>query len=132
MEPAHSIGKFGFHRWYERQLTEGFAWLTTCLLCAVVIAAGIESVWSRLTSWRALAMFAFVYVVGLICWYALQRFLMLFMRAERVASHSTCESCGTNGRYAVLSETATMRVRCGKCAHEWTIPTGDTLVKPQT
>ena len=99
---------------------------------AVVVAAGIESVWSRLVSWRALAMLAFVYIVGLICWYALQRFLMLFMRAERVASHSTCESCGTNGRYAVLSETATMRVRCGKCAHEWTIPTGDTLVKPQT
>ena len=132
MEPARSIGKFGFHRWYERQLTEGFAWLVTCLLCAVVVAAGIESVWSRLISWRALAMLVFVYIVGLICWYALQRFLTLLTRAERVASHSTCESCGANGRYTVLSETATMRVRCRKCAHEWTIPAGDALVKPQT
>jgi len=132
MEPARSIGKFGFHRWYERQLIEGFAWLVTCLLCAVVVAAGIESVWSRLISWRALAMLVFVYIVGLICWYALQRFLTLLTRAERVASHSTCESCGANGRYTVLSETATMRVRCRKCAHEWTIPAGDALVKPQT
>ncbi|MEJ2174821.1 MAG: hypothetical protein P8Y76_07900, partial [bacterium] len=71
MEPARSIGKFGFRRWYERQLTESFAWLITCLLCAVVIAAGIESIWPRLMSWRALARLAFDYVVGLICWYAL-------------------------------------------------------------
>jgi len=121
MEPARSIGKFGFQRWYERQLTESFAWLITCLLCAVVIAAGIESIWPRLMSWRALAMLAFVYIVGLICWYALRRFLTLLTRAEHVASRSTCEQCGTNGRYEVLSETAAMRVRCRKCAHEWEI-----------
>jgi len=122
MEPARSIGKLGFRRWYERQLTEGFAWLITCLLCAVVMAAGIESIWPRLMSWRALAMLAFVYVVGMICWYALQRFLTLLTRAERVASRSTCAQCGTNGRYDVLSDTETMRVRCRKCAQEWTIP----------
>ena len=121
MEPARSISRLGFQRWYERQLTEGFAWLVTCLLCAVVVAAGIESVWERLTTWRGLAMLAFVYVVGMICWYALQRFLMLLTRANRVASGSTCEHCGANGRYEVLSETAAMRVRCRKCAHEWTI-----------
>ena len=92
MEPARSIGKFGFRRWYERQLTEGFAWLVTCLLCAVLIAAGIESVWTRLMSWRALAMFVFVYVVGLFCGYALLRFLTLLSRAERIAARSTSGS----------------------------------------
>jgi hypothetical protein len=122
MEPAHSIGKLGFRRWYERQLTEGFAWLVTCLLCAVVIAAGIESIWPRLMTWRALAMLVFVYLVGLICSFALRRFLLLLTRAERVASQSTCAHCGTNGRYEVLGETARMQVRCRKCAHEWTIP----------
>ncbi len=121
MEPARSIGKLGFRRWYERQLTESFAWLVTCLLCAVLIAAAIESIWPRLMTWRALAMLALAYVVGLICWYALRRFLVLLTRAEHYASHSTCAQCDTNGRYDVLSETARMRVRCRKCAHEWTI-----------
>jgi hypothetical protein len=121
MEPARSISKLGFQRWYERQLTEGFAWLVTCLLCAVLIAAGIESIWPRLMTWHAVAMLAFVYVVGMICWYALRRFLMLLTRAEHVASRSTCAQCATNGRYEVLSETAVMRVRCRRCAHEWTI-----------
>jgi DMSO/TMAO reductase YedYZ heme-binding membrane subunit len=122
MEPARSIGRLGFRRWYERQLTEGFAWLVTCLLCAVLIAAGIESIWPHLMTWRALAMLAFVYAVGLICSFALRRFLMLLKRAEQVASRSTCAQCGTNGRYEVLSETARMHVRCRTCAHEWTIP----------
>jgi len=121
MEPARSIAKFGFHRWYERQLTESFAWLVTCLLCAVVIAAGLESAWSQLASWRGLSMLALVYVVGLICWTALQRFLTQLTHANRIASSSTCERCGENGRYEVLSDTAAMRVRCRKCAHEWTI-----------
>ncbi|MDX1374152.1 MAG: hypothetical protein R3357_01240 [Burkholderiales bacterium] len=121
MEPARSIGRLGFRRWYERQLTESFAWLVTCLLCAVVVAAGIESIWPRLLTWRGLAMLAFVYVAGLICFYALQRFLTLLTRANRIASESTCEKCSANGRYEVLSETAAMRVRCRGCAHEWTI-----------
>lgn len=132
MEPARSIAKFGFRRWYERQLTEGFAWLVTCLLCAVVVAAGIESIWNRLVSWRALAMLVFVYVVGLFCWTALLRFLTLLTRADRIAARSTCEACGTSGRYEVLSEAAAMRVRCRNCAHEWTIPVDDALIKSRT
>ena len=121
MEPARSIARLGFRRWYERQLTEGFAWLITCLLCAVAIAAGIESVWSRIVSWRALAVLVMVYLVGLICWYALRRFLVLLTSAEHVASRSTCAHCGTSGRFEVLDELARMRVRCRKCSHEWTI-----------
>ena len=38
MEPARSIGKLGFRRWYERQLIESHAWLITCFLCALAIA----------------------------------------------------------------------------------------------
>ena len=28
MEPADSIGRLGFARWYERRLIEGHAWLS--------------------------------------------------------------------------------------------------------
>ena len=66
-------------------------------------------------------MLALVYFVGLLCWTALQRFLTQITRANRIASGSTCPECSENGRYDVLSETAAMRVRCRKCAHEWTI-----------
>ena len=66
-------------------------------------------------------MLVLAYVAGMVCWSALRRFLMLLTRAEHLASRSTCAACGTNGRYEVLDEQARMRVRCRKCAHEWTI-----------
>ncbi len=43
MEPAAGIGKLGFSRWYERELIEGHAWLITCFLCMLAIAACVES-----------------------------------------------------------------------------------------
>jgi hypothetical protein len=41
-EPARSIGKLGFRKWYERRLIESHAWLITCFLCALGIAASLE------------------------------------------------------------------------------------------
>ena len=32
MEPARSIGRLGFRKWYERRLIESHAWLVTALL----------------------------------------------------------------------------------------------------
>ena len=42
MEPAATIGRLGFRRWYERQLIEAHAWLISCFLCMLAIAACVE------------------------------------------------------------------------------------------
>ena len=48
-EPARSIGKLGFRKWYERRLIEGHAWLISCFLCALGIAiAFITGVYNKL------------------------------------------------------------------------------------
>ena len=50
-EPARSIEKLGFKRWYERQLIESHAWLVSCILCSLAICAVLELVgFRRVTS----------------------------------------------------------------------------------
>ena len=39
MEPADSICRLGFARWYERRLIEGHAWFITGFFCMIAIAA---------------------------------------------------------------------------------------------
>src|SRR5258708_23258729 len=42
MEPADSIRRLGFARWYERRLIEGHAWFGSGFVCIVAIAACME------------------------------------------------------------------------------------------
>ena len=42
MEPADSIGRLGFSRWYERRLIEGHAWFVSAFICVIAIAACAE------------------------------------------------------------------------------------------
>ena len=42
MEPAESIGRLGFSRWYERRLIEGHAWFVSAFICVIAIAACAE------------------------------------------------------------------------------------------
>lgn len=121
MEPAHSIRKLGFHRWYERRLLESFGWLIVCLLCAFVIGAVLEIVGLKTPGLTPLLTLAALYLVGLAGIKAWQRFAVVFAEAQRFANRSTCPECSSNGRFTVLSETARMRVQCRKCGHEWTI-----------
>jgi len=43
MEPADSIRRLGFARWYERRLIEGHAWFISVFFCIVAIAASMAS-----------------------------------------------------------------------------------------
>ena len=42
MEPADSIRRLGFARWYERRLIEGHAWFVSGFMCMIAIAASME------------------------------------------------------------------------------------------
>lgn len=120
MEPARSIGRLGFRKWYERRLIESHAWLVTALLCAIVIAVSLEVLSFRqpLLSWLGNA--GLVFIAGLIVWHGVRRFLFILREAEHFGSQSTCGACRRYGLFSVIAEAPQMTVRCRKCGHQWT------------
>jgi ribosomal protein S27E len=120
-EPARSIGKLGFRKWYERRLIESHAWLITCFLCGLAIAASLEGV--SFTRAESLPLLVFVFVGGLICWHALNRYRAIMDEAERLGESAVCGSCKTYGAFSVLGSYPKMNVRCRKCGHEWHLDT---------
>jgi hypothetical protein len=120
MEPASSIEKLGFKRWYERQLIESHAWLVSGILCALAIAATLEVTGFRLTSFAGLVAFAFVYVAGVVCWHSLKRYRAIMAQAERLSEQSTCKTCRTYAAFNVIAARPRISVRCRKCSSEWT------------
>ena len=121
MEPASSIERLGFKRWYERQLIESHAWLVSCILCALAIAATLEVTGFRLTSFAGFLAFGFVYAAGLLCWHSLKRYRAIMEQAERLSEQSTCKACRTYAAFSIIAARPRMSVRCRKCAHEWTL-----------
>jgi ribosomal protein S27E len=117
VEPARSIGKLGFRRWYERRLIESHAWLISCFLCALAIAASLEGI--SFTKAEAIPVLIFVFIAGLVCWHALQRYRAIMDEAERLGEQSTCRSCRTYAAFKVIAEYPKMNVRCRKCGNEW-------------
>jgi hypothetical protein len=41
-------------------------------------------------------------------------------QAERLCEQSTCKACSAYAAFSVTAQQPRMRVRCLKCAHEWT------------
>ena len=117
MEPAQSIGKLGFRRWYERQLLESHAWLVTCLLAALAAFALIEGLDFKAAFFTSLTRSIMAFVAGLLSWLALYRYAMMLTRANALAQHAVCRGCGAYGRFEVLDGEA--HVRCRGCRHEW-------------
>jgi hypothetical protein len=120
MEPARSIGRLGFRKWYERRLIESYAWLATALLCAVVLSASLEvlSFTQPIPVWLGNA--GVVFVAGLIVWHGVRRFLLILREAEHLGGQSTCKACRKYAAFTVIAESPRMSVRCRKCGHEWT------------
>ena len=54
MEPADSIVRLGFARWYERRLIEAHAWFVSVFFCMVAIAACLEELSFRGSTLRSL------------------------------------------------------------------------------
>jgi predicted Zn finger-like uncharacterized protein len=120
MEPAHSIGRLGFRKWYERQLIEAHAWLVTSLLIGIAIAVTLEGISFRKPFYEWAPFVGLLFVGGLIVWHGMRRFGTLMEEANRLAEHSTCEACGAYGRFHVEDEyPSRMKVRCRRCSHLW-------------
>ena len=116
-EPARSIERLGFRRWYERRLLESHAWLVTCLLCALAVLALVDGLDFRAAFFGSLLRGAMAFAAGLVCWISLARYVSMLVHANRLAEHATCAGCGTYGRFGFVDGQA--RVRCRGCGHEW-------------
>ena len=116
MEPADSIRRLGFARWYERRLIEGHAWFVSGILCLIVLLASMEEL-----SIRASAAHQFMYAgiaaaaatVGV---FGLRRYMKILVHALRLGEGATCRRCGSYARFNLISHA---EVRCRNCANEW-------------
>ena len=116
MEPADSIRRLGFVRWYERRLIEGHAWFVSGFVCLTAIAACMEELSFRGSIARLLIYVIVVLAAGAIGIYGLVRYQKILVEAESLGAHATCGACGAYARFKLISES---RVRCRKCNNEW-------------
>ncbi|MDH3286465.1 MAG: hypothetical protein OEP48_01880 [Betaproteobacteria bacterium] len=133
MELVEGIRKIGFRRWYERQLLQSHLYLASALLCLVAVLAALEGFHSREVSFDFFIGLVGILVGGAIGSWAFLRYIRMLVAAQYAADRSVCAKCKT---YGVLEATgspmhagsqdadveiAPTRVRCRKCANEWTI-----------
>ena len=116
MEPADSIGRLGFARWYERRLIEGHAWFISAFICIVAIAACAEELSFRGSFGRLLLYVTVIAAAAAICVYGLVRYQKILTEAELLGEHATCGACGAYARFRLISPS---QVRCRKCNNEW-------------
>jgi hypothetical protein len=116
MEPADSIRRLGFARWYERRLIEGHAWFVSGFFCMIAIAACMEELSFRGSIMRLLVYVTVVLAAAAIGIYGLVRYQKILAEAERLGEHATCGACGAYARFKLISPA---HVRCRKCNNEW-------------
>jgi hypothetical protein len=139
MEPATSIKRMGFRRWYERQLIDSHLSFVTCVLAIIAFAACLEAVRFEEFGWQPAALLAVVAASLPVAYFSWRRFMRILAQAERYGERSTCTACGTYGRLEVAQAGSSeiprepgdtdvprfevwMRVRCRKCGHAWRMP----------
>jgi RNase P subunit RPR2 len=69
-------------------------------------------------------MLALVLVGGVLCVWSFVRYQFMLSRAVRAAGRSICSNCTSYGVLDVVRRSEpepSLRVRCRKCGHEWTI-----------
>ena len=116
MEPADSIRRLGFARWYERRLIEGHAWFISGFVCMIAIAACMEELNFRGSIARLLVYVTVVMASAAIAIYGMLRYQKILVEAERLGEHATCGACGAYARFRLISPS---QVRCRKCDNEW-------------
>jgi hypothetical protein len=116
MEPADSIRRLGFARWYERRLIEGHAWFVSGFVCMIAIAACVEELSFRGSLARLLCYALVAAASAAIGVYGFIRYQSILVEAEQLGEHATCGACGAYARFRLISHAD---VRCRKCSHEW-------------
>jgi hypothetical protein len=118
------IRRFGFRKWYERELLSSHAHMALALVSAVALIASFEAF--KGGSWGEKLMdTAFVLICASVSLWALRRYLYLLMHAEEMANQANCGQCKAYGLLLLdkvrPSEPATrlVPVCCKRCGFRW-------------
>ena len=120
---AEGVRRYGFRKWYERELLSSHAHLLLTLLSSVALIGLLEAFQDASPADKLLNVLLFI-ASGAIGLWALRRYLYLLTHAEAVANQANCPGCGTYARFEVMGEdrrSGQTAVRCRACRQEWTI-----------
>jgi hypothetical protein len=134
MRVTEYIHRYGFRRWYERQLIESHAYLALGFVALILLASGAEVLRDAETFLQYVALLAAAALGGTMMLIAWRRFTVLLARAEEFGEAATCPQCKAWGKFRVLGQESAsddeppeagrphwLRVRCTKCDNEWRI-----------
>lgn len=134
MQVNEYIHRYGFRRWYERQLIESHAYLALGFVALILLLAGVEMLEGMRGGARYAAILVAASLGGTLLLIAWKRFRVLLARAEHFAEAAACPGCGVWGKFRVLRQEAEdeeqppeagrphwLRVQCSKCEREWRI-----------
>jgi hypothetical protein len=135
MTPAEGIAKLGFRRWYERELIDGHVYLVTCVLSLLLMCVALEQIEWRGPLVQLVFKLAAMILGGVFAFESLRRYGFLLGRAECFGEQSSCAQCKAYGVLQVIGagvgevrrsplappDNSWVRVRCGRCSHEWRI-----------
>ena len=116
MEPADSISRLGFSRWYERRLIEGHAWFISGFVCMILVATCMEELTFKGSLPRLLGYAALIFAASALAIYGIVRYQKILGEAERIGARATCPGCGVYARFKLVTASA---ARCRKCNREW-------------
>ncbi|MBX9960857.1 MAG: hypothetical protein K2Y15_12040 [Burkholderiaceae bacterium] len=120
---AEGVRRYGFRKWYERELLSSHAHLLLTLLSSVALIGLLEAFQDASLADKLLNVLLFI-ASGAIGLWSLRRYLYLLTHAEEVANQANCPACGTYARFEVMGEdrrSGQTAVRCRACRQEWTI-----------
>lgn len=120
---ADGVRRYGFRKWYERELLSSHAHLLLTVLCCIALMGSLELFSGGTLAEKLLDMALVLISAGIGLW-ALRRYLYLLSHAEEVANQAECPTCGTYARFDVVGEDThsnQVRVRCRQCSRAWTI-----------
>jgi hypothetical protein len=123
---AEGVKRFGFRKWYERQLLSSHAHMVLAFLSTIALVASMEAFRGANGDTRLVDVL-FVVVCAAIGAWALRRYVFLLMRAEQTANQASCPDCGEYGRFRVVGQRPRLEeidVRCDRCARDWVICSG--------
>lgn len=120
---AEGVRRYGFRKWYERELLSSHAHLLLTLLSSVALIGLLEAFQDASPADKLLNVLLFIASAAIGLW-SLRRYLYLLTHAEAVANQANCPACGTYARFEVMGEdrrSGQIAVCCRACRHEWTI-----------
>ena len=120
---AEGVRRFGFRKWYERELLSSHAHLLLTILCSIALVGMLEVFKGGSLEEKLLDVLMFI-ASGAIGLWSLRRYLYLLMPAEEVANQANCPACGVYARFEVMGEdrrSGQTAVCCRACRQEWTI-----------